>query len=160
MEIGLEGGFARGDSDSFKSDQKNNTITGAAFHPNHRPSLLMFGEGQPIVPGMPGPLVTNTVYGKLNFTSENSGFGLISVSWISAFLQNTAPKEAQGTPGLESTLGHEVNIDYGYRTASKVNFNVTAGALFAGDAYTIKEGDKTSKAPIAYGLRSTISTSF
>lgn len=160
MEIGIEGGFARGDSDSFKPDEKDNTITGAAFHPNHRPSLLMFGEGQPLVIGMPGPLVTNTAYGKLNFTSETSGFGLISVSWISAFLQKTAPDELEGSPGQESTLGHEVNIDYGYRTASKINFGITAGALFAGGAYTIKEDDKSIRAPIAYGIRSTISTRF
>jgi hypothetical protein len=162
-EIGAEVGFARGDSDSFKSTNKDNAITGLGFHPNIRPSLIMFGSAQPLAPGFPGAVVQNVFYTKVNYTYETPGFGLISPSLIWAQLNKTAgngPDVVDGTAGRKSNLGIEVNLDYSYRTTSRVDFGVTAGALIAGDAYTIKTAGTEEKAKASYGIRTTVSTSF
>lgn len=162
-EIGAEVGFARGDSDSFKASNKDNTITGLGFHPNIRPSLIMFNSAQPLSPGFPGAMVQNVLYTKVNYTYETPGFGLISPSLIWAQLNKTAgngPDVQDGSAGHKSNLGIEVNLDYSYRTTSRVDFGVTAGALFAGDAYTIKTAGSEEKAKASYGIRTTVSTSF
>jgi hypothetical protein len=160
-EIGTEFGFARGDADAFDPSKGDKTIAGIGFHPNIRPSLIMFGPGQPVVAGFPGAIVQNVFYTKASYTYETPGFGLISPSLLWARLHKTAPEGVVDSPGDKANLGLELNVDYSYRTSSRIDFGVTAGALFAGDAYSIKTTDgKTEDANVSYGIRTTVSTSF
>jgi hypothetical protein len=160
-EIGAELGFARGDTDSFRTAEKDKTITGVGFHPNIRPSLIMFGPAQPLKAGFPGALVQNVVYAKVLYQYETPGFGLIAPSLLWAQLHKTAPAGTVDQAGLESDLGFEFNLDYAYRTTSRMDFGVTAGVLFAGDAYSVRTAEgKSQEASVSYGVRTTMSTSF
>lgn len=160
-EVGTELGFARGDSDSFVASGKDKTITGSAFHPNIRPSLIMFGPAQPLLAGFPGAVVQNVFYAKASYQYETPGFGLIAPSLTWARLHKTAASEVRDSPGREADLGIEFNLDYAYRTTSRLDFGVTAGALFAGEAYTTENAEgKTKKANVSYGIRTTVATSF
>ena len=159
-ELGLELGFSRGDSDSFVGATKDQTITGIGFHPNIRPSLILFGSYQPVTPGFPGAIVQNVYYSRFSYAYETPGFGYISPAVIWARLHKVAAGDLQGTPGRDPNLGIELNVDYIYRTTSRIDFGLSAGALFPGKAYTVKldTGDKDAK--VSYGIRSSVSTSF
>lgn len=159
-EMGAELGFARGDRDAFRGQAKDGSITGVPFHPNIRPNLLMFSPVLPLDPGMPGALVQNVLYIKGHYAYETPGFGMIMPSLTWASLHQTAPSEALNTPGTSADLGVEFDLTYRYRTLSRVDFDLTAGALFAGDAYRVKTENEEKSASVSYGLQTVISTRF
>jgi hypothetical protein len=156
----FQGGYARGDSDAFDGVQKkDNTIRTTPFHPNVRPALWMFSTTQQPVNGMPGNTVANTIYTRLDYTYESSGFGTITPALIWARLDqaNTKTPVAGVGVGRNKNLGYEFDLSYFFTTQDNLKLGVEGGVWFPGAAWA----EKGNKRPDAvYGIRTSASTSF
>jgi hypothetical protein len=157
---GFQLGYSRGDSDAFAGvTSPDETIRTTPFHPNVRPSLLMYSPTQAPVAGMPGNAVLNTVFFRWDYTYEGPGFGAITpaVTWGRLDQLNTEAGNTVGAVGRSKNLGLEVDLSYSFRTADNVKFGVDTGVWFPGGAWRAQGSGKPS--PV-YGFRTSASTSF
>ena len=165
MTLGLDGGYASGDSaDGFgvkdrlvfaeKSGQQgvsNPEVTNFKFDRNYHLDLILFRE----VIGT----VTNAIYVKPYiaydlFDSVEEQLGArLDILWAQA-------PEAQATPGDAADYGIEADLRLFYGEKDRFNFDLEAGMFFPGAAFNNLESSPIREAETAYTVQTRITLQF
>ena len=157
--LSVTAGYSKGDSDAFEGvTQPDSKVSGLPMHPNVRPALLMFNPLSEVVPGMPGAIVQNVIFSRLDYSYESPTFGMITPALVFARLDKLNKTSAVNakTVGTVNNLGFEVDLTYSYRTMDGVRLSLDGGLWVPGGAWE-KQGVKPET---VYGVRATAATYF
>lgn len=157
--LSVTGGYSKGDSDAFEGvTQADSKVTGLPMHPNVRPALLMFNPLSTHVPGMPGSIVQNVVFSRLDYSYESPTFGMITPAVIFARLDalNNATGASDKKVGSVHNVGFEVDLTYSYRTMDGLRLSLDGGLWVPGGAWELQG----VKPETVYGVRATAATYF
>jgi hypothetical protein len=86
----LMAGYVSGGSNQFESSivSNSNEIKAISLNSNIQPAILMFNSTTPAVNGMPGGMLTNTTFVRLDYTYENPNYGSFSPAFIWGKINN------------------------------------------------------------------------
>lgn len=171
---GLMAGYVSGGSNQFESNivSNSNDINAISLNSNIQPAILMFNSTTPAINGMPGGMLTNTTFVRIDYTYENPNYGSFSPAFIWGKINNLNNNYAAScntsSPSMDSpinvmcvgnnkNLGFELDFSYRYTTLDRVTFGMDAAYWYVGKAWEVyNQALNTS----SFALRASVATQF